>query len=63
MEGKNHHTCAASSGWRSTDEDAEHGEVPADRHGHGATYGEEEPKQLESPLPLVAVETALRDGP
>lgn len=51
------------SGWRSTDEDAEHGKVPANRYGHGSPYGKEEPEQLESPLPLVTMETALRDGP
>lgn len=33
-----------SSGWGSTNEDAEHGEVPTDGHGHGAPYGEEEPE-------------------
>lgn len=50
-------------GWRSPDEAAEHGEVPTHRHGHGAPHGEEEPEQLESPLPLVAMETTLWDGP
>lgn len=57
------HKCVATSGWGSTNEDAEHGEVPAHRHGHGTPYGEEEPEQLESPLPLVTMETALWDGP
>lgn len=57
------HECVASSGWRSTNEDAEHGEVPTHRYGHGTSYGEEEPEQLESPIPLVTMETALWDGP
>lgn len=51
------------SGWGSADEDAEHGEVPAHGYGHGAPHGKEEPEQLEPPLPLVTVETALWDGP
>lgn len=51
------------SGWGSKNEDAEHGEVPAHRHGHGTPHGEEEPEQLESALPLVTMETALWDGP
>lgn len=52
-----------SSGRRSANEDAEHGEVPADRHGHGPPHGEEEPEQLESSLSLVAMETTVRHGP
>ena len=55
--------CVATTGRRPANENAEHGEVPAHRHGHGAPHGEEEPEQLEPPLPLVAVETALWDGP
>jgi len=49
-------------GGRPAGEDAEHGAVPADGHGHGAARGEEEPEQLESALPLVPVEAALRPG-
>lgn len=51
-----------SSGRGSTSEDAEHGEVPTHRHGHGTPHSEAEPEQLESSLPLVAMETPLRDG-
>lgn len=51
-----------SSGRRSANEDAEHGEVPADGHGHGTSRGEEKPEQLEFTLPLVAVETPVRAG-
>lgn len=54
---------APTSGWRSTNEDSEHGEVPSHRHGHGTTHGEEEPEQLEPPFSLVAMETALRNEP
>lgn len=52
----------ASTGRGSANEDAEHGEVPAYGHGHGTSYGKEKPEQLESALPLVAMETAVRDG-
>lgn len=40
-------------------EDAEHGEVPADGHGHGTSCGQEKPEQLEFTFPLVAMETAI----
>lgn len=53
----------STSGWRSTNEDSEHGEVPSHRYGHGTTHGEEKPEQLEPPFSLVAMETALWDEP
>lgn len=40
-------------------EDAEHGEVPANGHGHGASCCQEKPEQLEFAIPLVAVETTI----
>lgn len=50
------------SGGRAQGEDAEHGEVPADGHGHGTSRGEEESEQLEFTLTLVPVETAVWSG-
>lgn len=49
-------------GGRPPGEDAEHGEVSSDGHGHGPSRGQEKPEQLEFTFPLVTVETTIRPG-
>lgn len=53
------HISVPVSGGRPEGEDAEHGEVPANGHGHGASCCQEKPEQLEFAVPLVAVETTI----